>query len=144
MTLFIDADACPVTHIATAEAKLAGIPVIWVCDWAHEMRDGYARVIVVSQGADSADLKIANMLSRGDLLVTQDYALAALALGKGARALNQNGLEFNNDNIDGLLMQRHESAKARRSGARTKGPKKREMQADEDFLLALKRLIAEG
>ncbi|MDD2647795.1 MAG: YaiI/YqxD family protein [Eubacteriales bacterium] len=143
MTLFVDADACPVTHIATDEARRAGIPAVWVCDWAHEMRDDYARVITVSQGADSADLKIANMLARGDILVTQDYALAALALGKGALAIDQNGREYTNDNIDGLLMMRHENAKTRRNGGRTKGPKKREAQADEDFRRALQGLIGE-
>ena len=73
------------------------------------------------------------MLACEDIVVTQDYGLAAMALGKGARIVNQNGLIYTNDNIDKLLMERHIGAKVRRSGGRTKGPAKRTKEDNERF-----------
>lgn len=134
MKIIIDADACPVVDIAVNTAKERGIPCIIVCDNTHSIERNGAKTIVVDKGADSADCKIANLTEKGDVIVTQDYGLAALILGKGAKALNQNGLIYTNDNIDNLLFTRHVSRKERMAGNRTKGPKKRTHQNDLDFI----------
>lgn len=60
---------------------------------------------------------------RLDLIITQDYGLASLGLGKGCLVLHHKGFAYTNENIDQLLQTRHLSAKARRSGQKTKGPK---------------------
>jgi uncharacterized protein YaiI (UPF0178 family) len=62
-------------------------------------------------------------------------------LGKGARAVNQNGLVYTDENIDKLLMERHIGAKVRRSGGRTKGPAKRIKEDDERFEAAFVELL---
>lgn len=143
MKIIIDADACPVTDIALEIARERKIPCTIVCDNAHYIvRDG-AETIVVDKGADSADLKIANTVSRRDIVVTQDYGLAALILGKGARALNQNGLIFNNENIENLLYSRFVNKKIRLSGGRTKGPSKRTPENDRAFITSLLKLLEE-
>ena len=134
MKIIIDADACPVVDIAVNTAKERGIPCIIVCDNTHSIERNGAKTIVVDKGADSADCKIANLTEKGDVVITQDYGLAALILGKGAKALNQNGLIYTNDNIDNLLFIRHVSRKERMAGNRTKGPKKRTHQNDLDFI----------
>lgn len=134
MKIIIDADACPVVDIAVNTAKERGIPCIIVCDNTHSIERNGAKTIVVDKGADSADCKIANLTEKGDVVITQDYGLAALILGKGAKALNQNGLIYTNDNIDNLLFTRHVSRKERMAGNRTKGPKKRTHQNDLDFI----------
>ena len=137
MKIIIDADACPVVDITVNTAKERGLPCIIVCDNTHSIERDGAQTIVVDKGADSADCKIANITEKGDVIVTQDYGLAALILAKGGKALNQNGLIYTESNIDNLLFTRHVSRKERMAGNRTKGPKKRTRQNDSDFLKAL-------
>ena len=143
MTLFIDADACPVVDRAMEAAARHGIGVTLVCDDAHEMRRDKAETIVVSRGADSADFALVNRVRPGDVVVTQDYGLAAMCLAKNARILHQDGKEYTDQNIDGLLAIRHEAKKFRRAGGHTRGPAKRTHQQDEDFSAALERLLQE-
>lgn len=141
--LWIDADACPVVDIAIRVARMHGVPVTLVCDDAHHMQREGARVITVARGADSADLKLVNLLKKGDIVVTQDYGLAALCLSRGAQALDQNGRVYDDQNIDSLLGMRHVAARIRRGGGRTKGPPKRQRWQDEAFEQALEKLLDE-
>lgn len=141
MKILIDADGCPVTKIAVALAKKHEIPVVIVCDTAHQFYDDYAEIVVVDKGADSADFKLVNMTSAGDIVVTQDYGLAAMCLSKNAMVINQNGMIYTNDNIDGLLLSCHTAKKIRNAGGRLKGPAKRIKQQDEDFKMALLSLF---
>ncbi len=92
MKIIIDADACPVVDITVNVAKERGLECIIVCDNTHTIERDGATTIVVDKGADSADCRIANITEKGDVVVTQDYGLAALVIGKGGKALNQNGL----------------------------------------------------
>ena len=137
MKIIIDADACPVVDITVNVAEERGLECIIVCDNTHTIERDGATTIVVDKGADSADCRIANITEKGDVVVTQDYGLAALVLGKGGKALNQNGLIYTDSNIENLLFTRHIGKKERMAGNRTKGPKKRTAQNDEDFLKAL-------
>jgi uncharacterized protein YaiI (UPF0178 family) len=143
MQILVDADACPVKEIIVRLAKNKGIPVTMLIDTAHQLADGYSRVVTVDKGADSVDFALIGLLNSGDVVVTQDYGLAAMALGKGAKAINQNGLIYTDENIDRLLMERHLSAKARRAGNRTKGPAKRTKEADDRFEVAFEKLLAQ-
>ena len=116
MTIYIDADACPVTRIAEDIARKHGIPVMLLCDTSHVLTSDYSTVKVIGAGADAVDFALINLCRREDIVVTQDYGVAALALGKGARAIHQSGKLFTDENIDGLLMVRRLAKKARRSG----------------------------
>ncbi len=141
MRIFVDADACPVKHIIVKIAREYGLPVTMVIDTSHELNDGYATIITVEKGRDSVDIALINRVARGDIVVTQDYGVAAMALGKGAKALNQNGLVYTDDNIERLLSERHIGQKIRRGGGRTKGPRKRIPEDDERFTKAFMRLL---
>ena len=143
MRLLVDADACPVVDIAIDCARKRGIDVWLVCDTAHVMQREGARTLTVDQGSDSADLALVNRAKRGYVVVTQDYGVAAMALGKGCRALDQNGREYTDGNMDALLFARHEAGRIRRSGGRTKGPKKRTKDMDAAFLMTLERILSE-
>ena len=134
MRVLVDADACPVKRLVVDEARRRGLSVVMVCDTSHQICDGYSQVVTVDKGADSADLALANLLLPGDVVVTQDYGVAALALGKGAKAISQNGLVYTAQNMDALLFERHMGQKARRQNLRTRGPKKRSAKDDEAFL----------
>jgi len=141
MKILVDADACPVKEIIVRIAKEKAIPVTMVIDTAHQLNDGYSHVITVDKGPDSVDFALMGVLTSQDVVVTQDYGLAAMALGKGARALNQNGLIYTDANMDRLLMERHISGKIRRSGGRTKGPSKRTKEDDAKFERFFKELL---
>ena len=145
MTIYIDADACPVTRIAEDIARKHGIPVILLCDTNHVLTSDYSTVKVIGAGADAVDFALINLCQRGDIVITQDYGVAALALGKGAWAIHQSGKWFTDDNIDGLLMDRHLAKKARRSGKHhLKGPAKRMEEDDKRFAESFERLIQEA
>ncbi|MDR1019657.1 MAG: YaiI/YqxD family protein [Synergistaceae bacterium] len=143
MKILVDADACPVKEIVVRMAKARGVPVIMVIDTSHELEDGYSKVITVDKGIDSADYAVAGLASRDDIVVTQDYGLAAMALAKGAKAINQDGLIYTDSNIDQLLTRRYVGQKLRRGGIRTKGPKKRTKWDDERFESSFGRMLAE-
>ena len=144
MTIYIDADACPVTRIAEDIARKYGIPVTLLCDTNHRLTSDYSTVRVIGAGADAVDIALINLCQRGDVVVTQDYGVAALALGKGARAIHQSGRWYTDDNIDCLLMERHLARKARRSGKHhLKGPAKRTEEDDKRFAESFERLIRE-
>ena len=144
MKLWIDADACPVVDLAIDIASRAGVPVTLVCDDAHVMNRPGADTITVMRGADSADLRLVNLLSPGDVAVTQDYGLAALCLARGALALDQNGRIYDESNMDALLAMRHVSAKIRRGGGRLRGPRKRTPEQDRAFTQSLRDLLRKG
>lgn len=139
--ILVDADACPVKHIIVRIAKEHGIPVIMLVDTSHILNDGYSEVITVDKSSNSVDIALVNKVSRGDIVVTQDFGVAAMALPKGAYAVNQNGLEFTDSNIDKLLFERHIAQKIRRSGGRTSGPGKRTREDDERFERVFRSMI---
>ena len=145
MTIYIDADACPVTRIAEDIARKHDIPVTLLCDTNHVLTSDYSTVKVIGAWADAVDFALINLCQRGDIVVTQDYGVAALALGKGAKAIHQSGKWFTDDNIDGLLMDRHLAKKARRSGKHhLKGLAKRTEEDDKRFAESFERLIQEA
>lgn len=141
MELFIDADGCPVTGIAIALAKEFGLNCTLICDTAHEMRRDGAKTITVSKGADSADFALVNLVKKGDIVVTQDYGLAAMCLSRSAVPIHQDGMVYTNNNIDGLLFFRAAAKKVRNAGGRLKGPSKRTRDQDKAFEAALRRLL---
>ena len=141
--ILIDADACPVTEIALSIAREQGVPVVLVCDDAHHMSREGAETIIVQGGADSVDFHLVNLLMHGDIVVTQDYGLAAMCLARGAKALHQDGWFYTSVNIDELLMNRHVAQRFRQAGGRTKGPPKRNHAQDAAFARALRSALTE-
>jgi uncharacterized protein len=144
MKILVDADGCPVVEITLQCARRMGVEVLLICDTAHEMEREGARTITVDKGADSVDFKLVNLIAAGDLVVTQDYGLAAMALAKRAVVLHQNGMRYTEDNIDALLLARHTARKIRMGGGRLKGPAKRTKEQDEAFRQALCEALAQA
>ena len=144
MTIYIDADACPVTRIAERVAKEFAIPMVLLCDTNHVLTSDYSEIRVIGAGADAVDIALINLCRSGDIVVTQDYGVAALALGKGAQAIHQSGKWFTDENIDGLLMERHMAKVARRkSKNHLKGPAKRTAEDNRRFEESFRRMIHE-
>lgn len=141
MRFFVDADACPVTDIAVKVCSRAEIACFLLCDTAHQIFREPAQTLVFDKGADSVDFAIANRVQPGDIVVTQDYGLAAMCLAKKAIVLHQDGWQYTQDNIEALLFQRHETKKYRAAGGRTKGPSKRRPEQNAAFEKALQTLL---
>lgn len=143
MKILIDADGCPVAKKAIEIGKEFGIKSIIFCDTSHEFNIDDVQVVTVGKGADSADFALVNKCEKGDIVISQDYGLSAMALSKGALVINQNGLVISEFNIDTLLTSRHLAKKARRSGKHLKGPSKRTSEQDKKFEETLRRAINE-
>lgn len=143
MQIFVDADACPVVPIVERIAKKYGIPVTLLCDTNHVLHSSYSEIIIVGAGADAVDYKLISICHKSDIVVSQDYGVAAMALGKGAYAIHQSGKWYTNENIDQMLMERHLAKKARRSSSKThlKGPRKRTEEDDHRFAESFEKLI---
>lgn len=143
MQIFVDADACPVVGIVEKIAKQHNVPVTLLCDTNHVLSSDYSEVIVVGAGADAVDYKLISICHKGDIVVSQDYGVAAMALGKGAYAIHQSGKWYTNNNIDQMLMERHLNKKARRSSHKNhiKGPKKRTEEDDERFAQSFEKML---
>ena len=144
MQIFVDADACPVVDIVETIAGKYNISTTLLCDTNHILYSDYSEVIVVGAGADAVDYKLISICHKGDVVVTQDYGVAAMALGKGAYAIHQSGKWYTNENIDQMLMERHLNKKARRSSHKNhmKGPRRRTEEDDVRFAQSFEKLVA--
>ncbi|MEG1108717.1 MAG: YaiI/YqxD family protein [Oscillospiraceae bacterium] len=144
MRILIDADGCPVVDIVISVARERQIECLLLCDTSHVFEKAGVQTLTFSKGADSVDFALVNLLHPGDLVITQDYGLAAMCLARKARVLHQDGMEYTNDNIDALLLARHTAKKIRNSGGRLKGQAKRTGAQDATFDAALRRLLNEA
>ena len=142
MKILIDADACPrsVLQICMRLGKEYNIPVWTVASFNHEIASD--QHIVVGDDFQEADMKILNLTEAGDVVVTGDWGLAAMVLGKGGKCLSPMGREFHPERIGFLLEEREVKAKFRREGGRTKGPKKRTSEDDRKFELFLEKILS--
>lgn len=139
MRVLVDADACPVLSIIRSACAARGVAVITVSSYNHDI--GGEGHVMVGTEPQAADMALLNRTVRGDLVVTQDWGLAALAMGKGALALSPSGHLFRDDEMDGRLSQRAFHARLRRGGARLPGPRRRTADDDKAFAAALIRLL---
>jgi len=141
MRIIVDADACPGRDIIEGLGKEYGLEVIMYCDLNHFLSSDYCSIKYVDSGFQSVDMAVANEAKNNDVVVTQDFGVAAMVLGKKAYAISPKGYIYDNENIDRLLFERHISQKVRRSGGKTSNPKKRSKEDDERLYNNLRKLI---
>jgi uncharacterized protein YaiI (UPF0178 family) len=141
MKILVDADACPrpVLQICIRLGRKYSIPVWTVASFNHNIESDHP--IVVGDSFQEADIKIVNLTEAGDVVVTGDWGLAAMVLGKGAKCLSPIGREFRAEKMDFLLEERQLKAKFRRGGGRTKGPSKRTLEDDRRFETSLEKVF---
>lgn len=141
MKILVDADACPVKNIIEAVGQKYSLPVIMVSNQHHTLNSDYAQVQVVDAYSQSADIHIVNQTDPDDIVITQDYGLAAMVLAKGAHSIHPDGRVYTSENIESLLMQRYINQKAREAGSRTPHSKKRTRADDQRFREVLVQLV---
>jgi uncharacterized protein YaiI (UPF0178 family) len=147
MKILVDGDACPVTSLIEKTAARYGVNVVFfhsICHCSSDSGDSAMEKIMVDNVSQAVDMAIINKASKGDIVVTGDFGLASLALGKKSQAISFSGMIFNEDNIDRLLFERHVSGIVRRSGGRTKGPTKRTDSDNKSFEKSLSFLISQN
>ncbi len=143
MKIIVDADACPreVLQISLKLGQKYRIPVWTVASFNHHIASDHH--LTVGNDSQEADIKVINVAQKGDIAVTQDWGLAAMLVGKQVRCISPLGKEYIPEKIDFLLEERELKAKHRRSGGRTKGPKKRNQEDDKRFERKLEKIIAD-
>ena len=141
VTILIDADGCPVVDLTVQTATKYKVPVLILCDTAHQVQRDGAQTLTFDKGPDSVDFALVNRVHPGDLVITQDYGLARMCLARHARVLNQNGLEYTPENIEGLLFRRHENKKLLCAEKHPKGTPKRTKEQDITYRNALERIL---
>lgn len=141
MKILVDADASPVLSIVEELAKKHGLELIIVKNYNHVISSDYGRVVTVDNIKEAADLYIMNNCLAKDIIVTQDYGLAAMVIGKGSLVINQFGKIIDQDNIDFLLDQRHVKSQVRRQEKIYSKFKKRQNSDNQVFRQNLEKLI---
>lgn len=139
--ILIDGDACPSINLIEQTAMKYNIPVVIITDTSHNIVSEYSKVIIVDKSSQSVDIKLVNEVNSGDIVVSQDYGVAAMTLAKNAHCISPRGLIFTNDNIDALMLNRHINQKLRSSGKHVKGPKKRTIEDDKKLIESLEEII---
>jgi len=140
--ILVDADACPVKAQILRVARRHGLEVWLVACLAVEATAAPdVHVIRVDTGPQAADIALANAARADDVVVTGDYGVACMALGRRARALSFRGQVYDDHNIEGLMATRHLGARIRRGGGRTRGPKSFSAADGDRFEEALERLV---
>ncbi len=146
MKILVDADACPVVPQIESIARKHHIPVILFCDTHHILHSTYSEVKTIGAGADAVDFALINLCHAGDIVITQDYGLAAMALGKQAYAMHSSGLQYTDENIGRLLEERHMVKELRRSSRNSnlRGVKSLMKKNDGGFKIVLEKLVQEA
>lgn len=143
MRVLIDADGCPVVDIAVNICRHKGVECIILCDTSHVFARQGARTITVSKGADSVDFALVNLVTPGDIVITQDYGLAAMCLARSAHPVSQDGMPYTAANIDALLAAHHTAKKIRNAGGRLRGPKARTAAQNDAFARVFTAMLEE-
>ncbi len=141
MQIWIDGDGCPVVLLTTNIAQKYSVEVMIVKNHSIKIENAYAQIITVDLGRDSADYYIANHMNRGDLVITQDYGLAAMVMAKEGNVMTHNGNQITAFNIDFILENRHQGKLDRQRGSKGPRHKKRTISDDESYKRALELFI---
>lgn len=145
LTIWVDGDACPVKEIIMAVGMRYHMRVVIISSIAHFTlnQDARAQWQFVDSSYQGVDIKLLNQVQPQDIVITQDYGLAALLIEKGCQVLHHNGFLYTKENIDELLMKRHFNAKMRKAGGRIKGPKPIKEADRKQFERLLTKVVEE-
>ncbi|WP_066871638.1 YaiI/YqxD family protein [Clostridium mediterraneense] len=141
MRIIVDGDGCPGISYIEKVAKEENIDLLVYSTIDHNINLNYGEVKRVDAGFQSVDMYVINDTKEGDIVISQDFGVAALALGKKAYAISPKGMIFSNDNIERLLFERHLSQKARKAGLRGKNASKRKKEDDINLYNTIKKVI---
>jgi uncharacterized protein YaiI (UPF0178 family) len=139
--VIVDADSCPKScfQIIKKLALKYHLVIITVASFNHRIDS--ENHIITGDEDQATDIAVVNQTRAGDIVVTQDWGLAAMILGKSAKAIAPNGRIYQAEQMALLLEERNIMAKFRRSGGHTKGPPQRIKKDDDRFEQNLVRIL---
>jgi uncharacterized protein YaiI (UPF0178 family) len=142
--IIVDGDACPFKNDIINLADKYDKELYIVFSTSHVSNyPEQVKTVMVDNQKEAADLAVVNLAKAEDIVITQDYGLAAMVLAKKARVLLNRGLVADGQNINQLLAFRHISAKNRKNRVRMKGPSKLTEEDRKNFLTQLQKMITE-
>ncbi|WP_010632208.1 YaiI/YqxD family protein [Sporolactobacillus vineae] len=141
ITIFVDADACPVNEEIRTIAAEFRADTVYVASYAAFHRDDRSKWVFVDQRKEEADLYIVNHVRSGDVCVTQDLGLAGLLTVRGVYVLSVRGTLISETRIGALLQRRYLAYKRLRSGKRVRGPAAFTREHHRNFSSALTKLL---
>lgn len=139
--ILVDGDGCPVVEETIALAQAFQVRVILIADTSHDLFFEGAETMIADKGKDRTDFILLQNVEKSDIVVTQDYGLAALVLSREAYPVSQNGLLYTNENIEGLLAKRHTGSIMRKHKKFRSTIKKRTREDDKKFQDTLYALL---
>lgn len=143
MRILIDGDGCPkairLTCLSIGEEL--NIPTLVYTTYAHVGNPIVANCIILDSHWQSVDIRLANDTKIGDIVVTQDFGLAAMILAKGGYPIGVRGEIFTSDNIDSFLFERHQNQKMRKAGILKGGPNKFNKNHLDQFVQNLTKIV---
>lgn len=142
VTIYVDADACPVKGEVERVADRHGLFTYWVADGGlRPPQHPMIKLMIVDQGPDAADDWIADAIQHADICVTNDIPLAARCLEKGAFAIKPNGDRFTENGIGMALAQRALMSDLRDQGLVSGGPHSFGKMQRSTFLNAFETVV---
>jgi len=142
ITIYVDADACPVKQEVYRVAERYGLQTYVVSNSGVAVpRSSLIECVVVPQGPDAADDWIAERAGPGAVVITADVPLAARGVKAGAAVIAPNGREFTESSIGNALAMRNLMDSLRSAGEVTSGPKPFSPRDRSEFLGTLDRVI---
>ncbi|AQX53711.1 YaiI/YqxD family protein [Priestia flexa] len=142
-TIFVDADACPVKKEIVELAHTYCVEVVFVASYAHMQTNPSAgKWVYVDSEKEAVDLYILNHVQQGDVAVTQDTGLASMLLSRRVYVLSPRGKVYSENDMDTVLFFRYVSAKERKAGRYSKGPKAFSDEDREKFSTALEKILS--
>lgn len=145
MTVFVDADSCPVKQEIVEITSTYPVKLVFVASYSHMSNEFSSECwVYVDSDKEAADLYIMNHVHKGDITVTQDIGLASTLLAKGVFVLSPRGSSYEEKSIETALDLRYLSAKERRKGNFGKGPKAFSAKDRENFMKELSRVLSKS
>lgn len=144
MPIWIDADACPKVcrDMLCRAGERTATQLIFVSNHPIPLpASRYIKVIRVQSGFDRADQRIAEEITAGDLLITQDIPLAAQVVAIGATVITPRGDTLHKDNITERLTLRNMQEELRGTGINLGGPPPIDQKDKQKFGNALDRWL---
>lgn len=145
MQIWVDADACPkvIKEVLFRAADRAQVNTILVANQLiRTPASRFIRAVQVPSGFDVADNHIIESVVPGDLVITADIPLAALAIEQGAHALNPRGEFYTPDSIKQRLSMRNFLEELRSNGVNTGGPAVISLKDRQDFANQLDKFLS--
>ena len=141
LTIYIDADSCPVKDEVYRVARRYAMRVVIVANAPLRVPDDALFELVVRPGFGTADDWIAGAIGPGDVAITADIPLAARCLTQGGRVLDPRGTELTDNTIGAALGMRDLMDEIRQGGVVKGGPRPMQPKDRSRFLAKLDEVV---